>query len=217
MPPTPSGVTGPNPITVTSTTANPMAVTSASNGMAVAALVLGILGLLTGLVPILALFAVAMGILAVVFGFAGRRKVKRGQTASGSGMATAGLILGVLAVLLGFVGFSIVNDAFTDLGNELEEISDDFANFGTELIPQMDLIIESCTSDGAVGTVANNHSAAVDISIEVQYFDDAGTLLDTSVDFVSNLGRGQRAAWDTFYFGDVPARCQVGLSSVWES
>ena len=197
--------------------ATPVSVTSTANGMAVAALVLGVVGLLFGLVPLLALFALVLGILAVVFGIAGRRKVNRGQTTTGKGMATAAVILGVFAIVLGFVGFSIVNDAVTDLSKELDQISEDFQNLGTELIPRVQLEIEGCNSDGTTGTVVNGHVAPVDITIEVQYFDVAGTLLDSSLDFVTNLGPGRRAVWEAFYFGDMYDTCRANVTSVWES
>jgi len=65
------------------------------NGMGVAALVLGILGL------ILSFFVVGAvpGILAIIFGLIGRSLAKRREATNG-GMALAGIITGVLAVLV---------------------------------------------------------------------------------------------------------------------
>ena len=59
-----------------------------TNGMAVAALVLGIVGLL---LPILS-------VLALIFGGIGMSKANQG--ASGKGMAVAGLVLGILGTLV---------------------------------------------------------------------------------------------------------------------
>ena len=62
-------------------------VMQARNGFAVAALVLGIVGSVVGLIPILAIPALACGILAVIFGVIAHRRAKvRGRR----GMAIAG-------------------------------------------------------------------------------------------------------------------------------
>ena len=76
------------------------------NGMSVAALVLGILGVVMNLIPIIPYI---MGILAVVLGVNGRSKERS------KGMALAGIILGIATIsfkllfwlffiFLGFVG-----------------------------------------------------------------------------------------------------------------
>ena len=78
------------------------------NGLGVAALVLGILGLL-GAIAVVP--GVLLGVLAVVFGVIGRTRAKRGEATNG-GLAVAGVVLGVLALLasavLGFAGFSLL-------------------------------------------------------------------------------------------------------------
>jgi hypothetical protein len=65
------------------------------NGLGIAALVLGILALLTGLFVV----GAAFGLAAIVLGVLGRSRAKRGEATNG-GMALAGIILGVLGVLL---------------------------------------------------------------------------------------------------------------------
>ena len=99
---------------------------ASGNGMAVAALVLGIVGMLIALIPIFGLFGLIMGVLAFIFGIAGWRKVKRGVTTTGKGMAITGAITGLIAVILGIVGLVIVNDAFTQLDEDLQELEDSF-------------------------------------------------------------------------------------------
>jgi len=84
-----------------------------SNGQAVAALVCGIIGAVVGLIPILAVPALALGVLAVVFGGVAWRKALRGEPRKG--MAIAGTLLGGLAIVLSIVGFIIVNNAFKNL------------------------------------------------------------------------------------------------------
>ena len=78
------------------------------NGLGIAALVLGILALLTGLVFIGGL----LGLIAIVLGFLGRGRVKRGEADNG-GMAIAGIVLGVIGIVLAGLalaaGLSLLN------------------------------------------------------------------------------------------------------------
>ena len=64
-----------------------------TNGMAVSSLVLGILGVVLNLIPLLPYL---LGILAIVFGMMGNKKE------NGKGMAVAGLILGVITLAMKF-------------------------------------------------------------------------------------------------------------------
>jgi len=95
------------------------------NGMAVAALVCGIVGAVLGVIPILFVAAWGLGAVAVALGIVGRRRAKRVAGAGRGGMALAGTLLGVLALVLGGVGVAIVDDAFDDLtgADEPEQIS----------------------------------------------------------------------------------------------
>ena len=74
------------------------------NGLGVAALVLGVLGLLTWFFVVGGLF----GLVAVVLGALGRGRAKRGEATNG-GVALAGIITGAIAVALSVlvaVGFA---------------------------------------------------------------------------------------------------------------
>ena len=82
------------------------------NGMAVAALTLGVVGVFLGLIPILAVPALICGLLAVIFGFVGLSAARRTPGRSGQGMAIAGVALGTAAIGLSIVGFVIVANAF---------------------------------------------------------------------------------------------------------
>lgn len=70
------------------------------NGLAVAGLVLGILGLVFCWIPF---FGWIMALLGIIFGAIGNGKANRG--AKGKGLAMAGLILGVLGLVLGVAFF----------------------------------------------------------------------------------------------------------------
>ena len=98
-----------------------------TNGMAIAALVLGIIGLLLSWTVFLAILSV----LAVIFGILGRNRAKREPHVGGGGMALAGLICGIIGVLIGLVvlGFSIfaadeISNDLEDLNQELEQLED---------------------------------------------------------------------------------------------
>lgn len=68
-----------------------------SNGLAIAALILGIVGLLGGIVPILGWFASPFALAAVGFGIAGLSRAK--TIRKGRGLAIGGLVTGVLGLI----------------------------------------------------------------------------------------------------------------------
>ena len=72
------------------------------SGLAVAALILGILALITFWTVI---GGVVLGLVAVILGFIARSKAKHG--AGGGGMALGGLITGLLGIVLG-IGFAVL-------------------------------------------------------------------------------------------------------------
>ena len=72
-------------------------------GMSIAALVLGILGIIGGWFPIVCYFTTVCAILGLIFGIIGR---KRSTAALGkaSGIATAGLVLGIIGTAFAVLG-----------------------------------------------------------------------------------------------------------------
>ena len=88
------------------------------SGLAIAALVLGVLALITSWTVI---GGVLCGILAIVLGFVALSRAKRGL-GRGRGMAITGIVLGalglVLAIALVSVGLSFLN---SDSGRQLQE------------------------------------------------------------------------------------------------
>lgn len=87
-----------------------------STGMSTAALVLGILGALTGLIPLLFFIAIPLGTIALILGLVAYSRGKR----IGVAMGRAGSILGGIAFVLGVIGIVIVNDALKDLDGDDE-------------------------------------------------------------------------------------------------
>lgn len=92
---------------------------AATNGLAIAALVLGVVGAVFGLIPLTGFIAIICGVLAIAFGIPAWRAARvRGRRA----MAIAGTILGVIALALGVWGTVIVADAASDLDRELDKL-----------------------------------------------------------------------------------------------
>lgn len=93
-------------------------VRSARNGLGTAALVLGIIGSVSGLIPFFFWMAGILGLIALVLGLAGRGRVKRGEAAN-KGVTTFGAVLGLLALILSVVGavitFKVVDDAVDEI------------------------------------------------------------------------------------------------------
>ncbi|MDF6020570.1 DUF4352 domain-containing protein [Streptomyces sp. JH34] len=94
----------------------------ARNGLGIAALVLGIIGSVSGLIPLLFWLAGILGLIALILGLSGRGRVKRGE-ATNKGVTTFGAALGLLALILSVVGavitFKAVDDAVDSIDKEL--------------------------------------------------------------------------------------------------
>ncbi|MFF8371515.1 DUF4190 domain-containing protein [Streptomyces lydicus] len=99
---------------------------AARNGLGIAALILGILGALSGIPMILFWLAGPLGILALIFGLVGRGRAKKGQ-ATNQGVALTGAILGVVAIILSVVGVIVtlaaVNKAVDEVHQQVEQSS----------------------------------------------------------------------------------------------
>jgi hypothetical protein len=95
------------------------------NGLALAALILGTIGALTGLISVLftgsnpvLLWAVGiLAVIALVLGFVGYGRAQRGEAASAT-MALWGIITGVIAMVLLVVGLLIQTGVFGDGSEE---------------------------------------------------------------------------------------------------
>ncbi|UNO41599.1 DUF4190 domain-containing protein [Streptomyces sp. MST-110588] len=93
---------------------------AARNGLGTAALVLGLIGALSGLIPLFFWLAGLLGLLALIFGLVGRGRAKRGE-ATNKGMATAGALLGLASLILSIVGMSIFFKAAKDAVDEINK------------------------------------------------------------------------------------------------
>ncbi|MFF8958951.1 DUF4352 domain-containing protein [Streptomyces sp. NPDC014894] len=89
------------------------------NGLGTAALILGILGVITGPIPLIFWLGGTLGLIALILGLVGRGRVKRGE-ASNKGVTTVGAVLGLLAMIGATVGAVITFKAVDDAVNELD-------------------------------------------------------------------------------------------------
>ena len=71
-----------------------------SNGMAVAGLVCGILGIIASWIPVVCFFTLIISVLGIIFGASGVKKAR--FTGTGNGMAVAGLVCGIIGTVFGF-------------------------------------------------------------------------------------------------------------------
>lgn len=93
--------------------------TKASNGMAIAGLVLGLIGLLGSFIPVLNIGGIVIGLVGAVLAAVGLVKAK--QSGVGKGAAVAGIILGALSLIIGVV----VNVVFANVvSNAADDVTD---------------------------------------------------------------------------------------------
>ncbi|MGY4902447.1 DUF4190 domain-containing protein [Streptomyces sp. 900116325] len=96
----------------------------ARNGLGISALILGIIGAVSGLIPFLFWLAGILGVIALILGLVGRGRVKRGE-ASNKGATTFGAVLGLIALILSVVGAVITFKAVGDAVDELDKAVSD--------------------------------------------------------------------------------------------
>lgn len=218
--PSAEGIAAAPTVTMPSVTQAGFPAQQTGNGMAVASLVLGLIGLLAGLVPLLFFIAFPCGVLAVVFGFVGRRNAVRRPT-TGKGMAIAGLVMGVLGLVLGVVGLVVLNKAVDEIGETLDTItletiapvsSADPTTPETEPDVVESVPVETTTPDAAAdlvvesgfsrnvergvvsaGALVTNRGGRTACGVEVQFslLDSAGAPVDTDTSTIPIIAPGQ--------------------------
>ena len=92
----------------------PPPVLTVPRATATGAFVCGVVGSVIGLIPIFGLFAIPLGIIAVVLGFLGWRERKR--------LARVAMVLGLVSIGLGITGFVIVQNTIDDIDACVENV-----------------------------------------------------------------------------------------------
>ncbi|MFI7009823.1 DUF4190 domain-containing protein [Streptomyces sp. NPDC050145] len=97
---------------------------TARNGLGTAALILGVIGALSGLIPIMFWLAGILGVIALILGLTGRGRAKRGE-ATNKGVALAGALLGLVSLGLSVFGayttFKAVDDAVDEINKSVSD------------------------------------------------------------------------------------------------
>lgn len=154
--PAPPGLVPPPP---PGKTVLPPSGSDAKNSIATAAMVLGIVAICVGWMPFVVVLGFLSAVLAIIFGFKGRKRAAAGQGA-GAGFALAGIIMGAVGLLVcvGGVIFSV----------SLVRAIDRFENPA-----EHEAAITSCILDNgdltATGTITNASDAATSFTVRVSF------------------------------------------------
>jgi hypothetical protein len=103
-----------------------------SQGLAIGALVCGIISILSVCVWFL---SIPLGIVAVILGIIGKGKAQRGE-AGGQGLAKAGLILGAIGVVLSLILNIALIAGVSFLGSKAEQLQQEMEQKARELEQQ---------------------------------------------------------------------------------
>ena len=157
-----------------------------SNGVAVAALVFGILTFIC-LGPI-------AGVLAIIFGFIGLGRAK--ETGVGRGMSMAGIILGIVGTILSILAVVILIVA---AGDSVDDLAEDIA--GSADPDAYELETGRCEVDQFgfatfEGTIENTSNEEKNFTIDVEFRDTStNNVIESTSDIVLDLPAGSTSQW----------------------
>lgn len=171
-----------------------------SNGIAVAALVCGIIGALIAWAPFVVIFGLILAILAVIFGVQGLKRAK--EVDKGRGVALAGLILGVAGIVLSAIGIWLTVVVWREVV--------DFIEPGPVVAE-----VTGCRSDGvfveAGGTLTNRSSTRRDYTLFVEIEGSRGDR--TLIDQLTNVAPGETVEWEVSGRATVDAgQCEADVT-----
>lgn len=170
------------------------------SGLAIAGLVLGIIGICTSFIPIINNASFVLGILSVVFGIISL--VKK----TSKGISIAALILGVLAVVITLSLQSSWSDSLDEFSNDLDNMT---GNNTKEVLKNVDVSIgkfEVFTDEyGLTETkltvkVTNKTNEKKSFDFEIEAVSSDGSRIDTDYIYASNLSAKQSLSFDLFQF-----------------
>lgn len=174
-----------------------------TNGLAIAALVLGILSV-TCLGPI-------AGIAAIILGVVGMNKAK--VVGTGKGLSIAGLVLGILGTLAGIVLLALViwgGSNADDLGLAGRADPSDYA---------LTLDADTCLNDGGLitfsGTIGNRTTSPKNFIVNTEITNTAtGALFTQMPTFVTDVPPGGSTTWEVVTVADVGVRATCEVTGV---
>ena len=141
------------------------------NGLGIAALILGIIGVVIGIIPFFFWVAGILGVIGLILGFVGRGRAKRGEATNGT-MALWGIITSAVAVVVSIVGLVILLIAVADLDQSVE--SEDTASPAAENTGSPD--------ETSAPTQAQETAAPGAVAVDVFYLKVGDCLADPLVD-----------------------------------
>ena len=102
------------------------------NGLAVAGMVLGIIGVVFAFIPFLGVvLGIILGLLALVLGGVGLGRAKD-PSRGGRGQAITGVVLGIVTLGIVFTQAVLIGEAANEIDDELQELQDELDNLPTE-------------------------------------------------------------------------------------
>ena len=182
---------------------------SANNGLAIAALILGILTFVC-LGPI-------AGVLAVVFGFLGLKKAKE-MGGTGKGMSIAGIVLGIVGTIVSILFLVLVVFAADQAS---DSISDSVKNWSGEAnASDYNVTVEKCGVDKSFDTpsmtikVTNKTSVEKSYIFNYEFRSGSGALIDSGGSFPETIPANGSKLVEITSFEDATPNVKCEITSV---
>lgn len=175
-----------------------------TSGMAIAALVLGIIAIISSWVPIINNFSFLLAALGLIFAIIGMVGVVRGKK-GGKGVAIAALVINVLSLVIVLATQSLYTQAIDDATVTTDEVAvEQSANSAESTESKYAISGEEITGDeysvSITGTLKNNTDSEVSyIGLTYNLYDKDGNQIDTAYANTTNLAAG--GSWKFEAFG----------------
>lgn len=170
------------------------------SGLAVAGLVLGIIGICLSFIPVINNVAFFLGILAIIFGVI--TLVKK----VGGGKAIAALVLGILSIIITLAMQSAISDALDETSKELDKITGE----STEEVLKNDVDVklgefvvkegEYLTETELVVDVKNLTDKKKSFTIHIEAIAEDGSRIDDDYVYANDLNAGQSQQFKIFEY-----------------
>jgi hypothetical protein len=173
------------------------------SGLVVASLVLGIIGVVLSLIPIINNLSFVLGAIGLILGIIGIAKHNK------KGLGIAGIILCAVAIAATLASQSVYAKALNQAADKTNESLKDISGDNTDDILGKDVQVdlgEFTMSEDAYGfitsslpvTVKNLNSEAKSYSIQLEAVGSDGNRIKDDAVYASNLGAGQTQVFETF-------------------
>lgn len=179
-----------------------------TSGMAIAALVLGIIAIISSWVPIVNNFSFLLGLIGLVFAIIAMVGVFRGKK-GGKGIAIASLVINILSLVIVLATQSAYSQAIDDATVTTDKVTVEQSADGTADSSESKYALSNETFDGdeysttISGSLTNNTDSDISyISVSYNLYDKDGNQIDTATTGTTNLGAGD--TWKFEAWGGTP-------------